>query len=214
MTDVRKQRFWNRVAKRYAARPLSDVLAYEALLADVAMRLKDTDKVLEIGCGTGGTAIRLAPGVAHWAATDFSAEMVRIARAKRAGDNVTFEVIDAARALDAGPFDAVCAFNVLHLVDDFPATLADIFAGLAPGGSLICKTWCFSDVALKVRLLFPVLRLIGMFPVATVLSGTQLRKAIKDAGFEIEADLVFGTRPQNPYIVARRPPNPVSLMGS
>jgi len=71
-------RFWNRIAARYAARPLKNVPAYEATLADVASRLKGTDIVLEIGCGTGGTAIRLAPGVAQWTATDFSAEMVKI----------------------------------------------------------------------------------------------------------------------------------------
>ena len=58
-------RFWNRFADRYAARPIKDVAAYEALLADVAARLKPEGKVLEIGCGTGGTAIRLAEGVAN-----------------------------------------------------------------------------------------------------------------------------------------------------
>lgn len=204
MTDARSQRFWNRIAGRYAARPLKNVPAYEAMLADVAARLKDTDRVLEIGCGTGGTAIRLAPCVAQWTATDFSAEMVRIARAKSAPANVSFDVADAAQALDGGPFDAVCAFNLLHLVDDAPGLLARIHGSLTPGGLLITKTWCFSDVSLKLRLLFPVLRMIGLFPVATRLSASQLRQAINDAGFDIEAEHVFGDYAQNPYIVARR----------
>lgn len=82
--------FWNRFADRYAARPIKDTAAYEALLADVAGRLHPTDRVLEIGCGTGGTAIRLAPVVAQFIATDFSAEMVRIANAKPAPDNLRF----------------------------------------------------------------------------------------------------------------------------
>jgi len=93
MSVTGPQRFWNRVAARYAARPLKDVAAYEALLGDVAGRLQPTDTVLEIGCGTGGTAIRLAPRVAHWLATDFSSEMVRIAQAKPGGDTVPFAVI-------------------------------------------------------------------------------------------------------------------------
>lgn len=41
-----------------------------------------------------------------------------IAIAKPAGDNLSFVVADAGNALDGGPFDAICAFNVLHLVDD------------------------------------------------------------------------------------------------
>ncbi|CAM5550497.1 Ubiquinone biosynthesis O-methyltransferase, mitochondrial [Frigidibacter albus] len=204
MSVTGTQRFWNRVAARYAARPLKDVAAYEALLADVAGRLQPTDTVLEIGCGTGGTAIHLAPRVARWLATDFSSEMVRIAQAKPGGDTVSFAVMDAAQALDAGPFDVVCAFNVLHLVDDFPGTLAHIHRSLNPGGLLICKTWCFADVPLKLRLVFRVLRLFGLFPVASVLGGGQLRRAIQEAGFRIEADKVFGTYPQNPYIVARK----------
>ncbi|MGL4441289.1 MAG: class I SAM-dependent methyltransferase [Bosea sp. (in: a-proteobacteria)] len=207
MTDATSQRFWNRIAQRYAARPLKDVAAYEAMLADVAALLKDTDKVLEIGCGTGGTAIHLAPEVAHWAATDFSTEMIGIAKAKQATSNVTFCVSDASQAIDDGPFDVVCAFNVLHLVDDFHGTLTRIHDSLTPGGQLICKTWCFADVPLKLRLLFPVLRLFGLFPVTTMLSKSQLRRAIKHAGFEIVSEKVFGTHQQNTYIVAQKPAN-------
>ena len=54
-------RFWDRIAKRYAARIIKDPAAYEAMLADAAGRLRPTDRVLEIGCGTGSIAIRLAP---------------------------------------------------------------------------------------------------------------------------------------------------------
>lgn len=204
MTQATNQRFWNRIAERYAARPLKNVAAYDAMLSDAASRLKRTDKVLEIGCGTGGTAIRLAPGVAHWTATDFSTEMIRIARTKPAGGNVTFSVSDAVKAFEGGPFDAICAFNVLHLVDDLPDTLARIHTQLTPGGRLICKTWCFSDAPLKLRLLFPMLRLFGLFPVVTLLSGSQLRHTIQKAGFEIIDERIFGDYRQNPYIIARK----------
>ena len=50
---TKSQKFWNKFAARYAARPLKNFPAYEAMLADVATRLKPTDRVLEIGCGTG-----------------------------------------------------------------------------------------------------------------------------------------------------------------
>ena len=205
MSHLKNQRFWNRVAARYAARPLKNVSAYEAMLADVASRLKSPDTVLEIGCGTGGTAIRLAPGVTQWTATDFSAEMIKIAKAKPSGRNVTFVVSDASNAFGGGPFDAICAFNVLHLVDDLPDMLTRIHAHLRPGGQLICKTWCFADVKWTLRALFLVLRIFGLFPVAASLGATQLRQSIRDAGFEIVDERLFEDHTQNPYIVACKP---------
>lgn len=205
MTQPANLRFWNRFAARYAARPIKDVAAYEAMLADVATRLRPADRVLELGCGTGGTAIRLAPGVAEWTATDFSAEMVRIAKAKPAPDTLRFVVVDAAQAFDGGPFDAICAFNLLHLVDDLSEMLHRIHANLVPGGLLVSKTWCFADLGLKLRALFAVLRPLGLFPTAQALGVAHLRQAILDAGFEIVAERHFGAHPQNPYIVARKP---------
>lgn len=198
-------RFWNRFADRYAARPIKDVAAYEALISDVAGRLRNTDRVLEIGCGTGGTAIRLAPHVSQFTATDFSTEMIRIAAAKPAPDNLHFKTSNAETALDGGPFDAICAFNVLHLVDDLPRLLGGIHAQLRPGGLLISKTWCFADLGSKLRLLFGVLRVFGLFPPSATLGVAYLRQAILDAGFEIVDQRTFGARSQNPYIVARRP---------
>lgn len=205
MSQSKQRKFWNRVAGRYAARPLKDVAAYEAMLADVAYRLKSTDRVLELGCGTGGTAIHLAPGVSHWMATDFSAEMIAIARAKPAGKNLDFVVADAEHAFDGGPFDAICAFNVLHLFEDHPSMLAQIFANLQPGGLLISKTWCFADMPLKLRALFSLLRVFGLFPAVTALSLPELRESLQKSGFEIVDERVFGKYWQNPYIVARKP---------
>lgn len=205
MAISKQQKFWNRIAGRYAARPLKDVAAYDAMLSAVASRLSPSDRVLELGCGTGGTAIRLAPNVAHWTATDFSSEMIAIARAKPAGENVLFQVADAQSAFDGGPFDVICAFNVLHLVEDQSALLAEILTNLKPGGLLISKTWCFADLTLKLRTLFAVLRAIGIFPAVTPLTISQLRHVFLKAGFEIVDERIFGKYRQNPYIVARKP---------
>ena len=153
---------------------------------------------------TGSTAIRLAPGVREWVGTDFSGQMLRIARAKPAPANLRFVQADAAHAFDGGPWDAICAFQVLHLVDDLPGTLAQVHANLKPGGLLISKTWCFADMGLKLRSLFAVLRAVGMFPPAKALTGPALRQAIQDAGFQFAQDRVFGTNPHGPYIVARK----------
>jgi SAM-dependent methyltransferase len=208
----RAARFWNRFADRYAARPIKDVAAYEALLADAATRLGAGDRVLEIGCGTGGTAIRLAEGVAQYVATDFSAKMIRISKAKPAPPNLRFLLAEADALPEGGPFNAICAFNVLHLVDDLPGLLHRLRGGLAPHGLLICKTWCFGDLPLRFRLLFGALRLVGLFPPARFLTQADLQQALQTAGFAIEVTRVFGARAQNPYIVARATEAPRDLV--
>lgn len=100
------QAFWDRIAPKYAYRPVDDPGAYEEKLALVASLLQPDDSVLEIGCGTGTTALRLAPGVAHYTATDGAGAMVGIANAKlgsSAPANVTFLRADAAEQVEGAP---------------------------------------------------------------------------------------------------------------
>ena len=84
MTDT--ARFWDRAARKYAASPIKDMAAYEYTLERTRAYLAPTDHVLELGCGTGTTAVRLAEEVAQYRCTDVSPEMIRIARDKAASD--------------------------------------------------------------------------------------------------------------------------------
>ena len=52
MTDAT---FWDRIAPRYARRPVSDPDAYEATLARVKTYLSESDSALELGAGTGSS---------------------------------------------------------------------------------------------------------------------------------------------------------------
>ena len=54
-------KFWDGIAERYAARPVTDEAAYADTLARVRSYLGPDDRVREIGCGTGSTTPRLAP---------------------------------------------------------------------------------------------------------------------------------------------------------
>src|SRR5690606_29799636 len=139
-------RFWDRAASKYAADPISDMEGYERTLERTRHYLKSDDTVLEVGCGTGTTALRLAPSVAHIVGTDISGEMIAIAREKaetEAVTNASFEVgtPEAAPWPDAS-FDAVLGFNLLHLVSARPAAIAGIHRLLKPGGYFISKTPC------------------------------------------------------------------------
>jgi ubiquinone/menaquinone biosynthesis C-methylase UbiE len=184
-------RFWDRAARKYAASPIKDMVGYERTVERTRGLLKPTDKVLEIGCGTGTTALKLAPGVESILGTDVSPGMVEIAREKAATEgrtNATFEVA-AAHALPSadGVFDAVLGFNILHLLADRATMLHEVRRVLRPGGIFISKTPCLSEMNVLIRLVVPVMRRIGLAPTVTIFSGEELESAVTSQGFDIEA---------------------------
>lgn len=75
-----------------------DQAGYEKTLQRVSGLLAPTHTVLELGCGTGTTALRLAPHARSLLATDASPEMVAIARERlhaQPTPGLTFAVADA-----------------------------------------------------------------------------------------------------------------------
>ena len=80
-----KARFWDRIARKYAADPIADMAGYEATLQRVQGLLAPQQDVLEIGCGTGSTALRLALFTRSMLATDLDAALQQAVLALRPG---------------------------------------------------------------------------------------------------------------------------------
>lgn len=209
---ARKARFWDRIARKYAADPIADLPGYEATLRRVQGLLTREMNVLEIGCGTGSTALRLAPFTRRLLATDVSAGMIAIAREKLADEplpQLAFALADAdAPAAGPGDYHAVLAFNLLHLVSDLDGALASAVQALRPGGLLISKTACISEMnPLIPWLAIPVMRAFGKAPQVLCFNADELQAAMERQGLVIEAVERHGTRGKDirVFIVARKP---------
>ena len=114
----------------YYARP-----AMLALAEDVAGR-----RILDAGCGSGPLSAALRGRGAVVTGIDSSAGMLALAR-RRLGDDVALHVVDLRDRLPFadGAFDDVVASLVLHYLEDWGPTLAELRRVLRPGGRLIAS---------------------------------------------------------------------------
>ena len=211
MTIAQDTRFWDRAAEKYARAALADPAGYERTLTRTAALLAPDARVLELGCGTASTALRLAGGVGSYLATDLSPAMIAIGQRKLAASpqpRLTLRVATAETlATEPDRFDAVLAFSYLHLVHDPAAVLRAVHGVLAPGGLFISKTPCLREMnPLIPHVALPVMRLIGKAPHVELFDGPALERMIRAAGFTVVATERHATRGRDtrPFIVARR----------
>ena len=204
----REAKFWDRIADRYSRKPVADEEAYQEKLRVTRQYFRPDMAVLELGCGTGSTAIAHAPFVKHIHATDISPNMIEIAKRKAAAEgiaNVTFEVssVEALEAREAR-FDAVLGLSILHLLEDKAAAIAKAFALLRPGGVFVTTTPCIADSMRWFRYVVPVGRFFRLFPLVKVFGSDDLRRNLTGAGFELD----YEWQPDDGrtlFVVARKP---------
>lgn len=102
------------------------------------LNLRPTDRVLDLGSGTGVMLPYLAPAVRHVTAVDFAAAMLRIAAAKHAHlANITYLHGDILELdLPAGSFEQITCLNFYPHVKNSAVFLNKVCRLLTPGGQL------------------------------------------------------------------------------
>lgn len=183
-------KFWDRIAERYAKRPVPDEEVYQRKLRTTRDYFRSDMEVLEFGCGTGSTAIAHAPHVKHILATDISSKMIEIARCKAEAAkaaNVTFQqaAIDDFGAPDE-TYDAVLGLSILHLLEDKEAVIAKVHRMLKPGGIFVSSTACLGDTMKFFKLIGPIGKFLGLMPLVKVFTTAELEDSLTAAGFAID----------------------------
>jgi len=116
-------------AQTRAADPLVEALAPQA-----------TDRLLDVGCGSGQFAVAVAPLVARVVGVDLTPAMLDRARAQQAAAGVAnvewLQADSVALPLADDAFDIVTSRSMLHHAADPAATLAEMRRVCAAGGRI------------------------------------------------------------------------------
>ncbi len=188
-TTAKDERFWDRLASKYARQPISDQETYEKKLEITRKYLTPDSEVFEFGCGTGSTAILHAPHVKRILATDVAENMLAVGRerAAEAGvTNVTFERTDIEGFDPQGrQFDVVLGLNIIHLCRDPLSVMKKVRSLLKPGGHFIQSTVCLKDAMPIAPFIIPVMQMVGKAPHVKFMKRGDLDRTIEEAGFEI-----------------------------
>jgi SAM-dependent methyltransferase len=122
----------------------------QALLVD-AVAASGARRVLDVGCGTGGTTLAIARrlgAAGHCEGLDLSAPMVATARdrAQREGSAATFVCADAqVHAFDSAGFDALVSRFGVMFFDDAVRAFTNLRRAAADGAHLSFIAWRGAD---------------------------------------------------------------------
>lgn len=204
------EKFWDRIAYRYDAQDVANRAAHDRALELARGYLRADDRALDFGCGTGTVALALCDGVKSIEAIDISEKMVTIARdhaAVQGVESVHFSqmsITDA--ALSPGSYNAILAFNVIHLVDDSACLIQRFSELLRPGGVVISVTPCLAGKWWLVTFLLRTLSRFGIVPWVNSLGLKTIEGLLQEADFEIISIERLEHTPPSYFVAARKSP--------
>ncbi len=180
------KKFWDSQAKTYdKVVKLLTHNQYEAMYQFIAEPLRKDMEVLEVATGTGLVAKRMSEYVKSIEATDFSKEMIAMAKKSEYASNIHFSCADMFNLpFKNNSFNTVIASNVLHIIPEPDKAMAEIKRVLKPNGLLIAPTFLWKELSFfgKIQKFFMMLK---NFPLKTEWNEVTFKKFITDNGFEI-----------------------------
>jgi ubiquinone/menaquinone biosynthesis C-methylase UbiE len=209
---IKERELWEKVASSYDKQSSKFEQAYKLSIEKSKKVLKNTDKVLEIACGTGIISLGIAEQVNSVVGVDISPKMITIAKEKLKKisiDNVEFKTADGySLQYEDNTFDAVLLFNSLHIVKEPSVLLAETYRLLKPDGYLIMAADCYSEYvpfSKKIYTLVPkIMNRLGLINYLSCFSKKDIISLLMQNKYEIINDDILHDAPLNYYVLGQK----------
>lgn len=195
------ENFWDKASKNYDKTEERFNYIHKKSRENTKIFLKDSDTVLDYGCGTGTASCQFSSLVKVIHAIDISSEMIAISQAKAAHgkiENVNFEqadIFDGKYSKES--YDVILAFNMLHTVPNPQNVVLQINELLKPEGLFISVTPCLRQkmsffVNLQIQLV-RVLCKLGLIPIPIRrVTSSEVESILKAGGFQtVESEEIY-----------------------
>lgn len=202
-------KFWDNISKGYdkqVEKIFSE--AYRKMISYTQNYLNTNQTVLDIGCGTGITTVKLAKYVKEIHALDLSNKMLEITNQKileNKIDNITLCNTDIfSSKFNNKRYDVITAFNILCYVQDDTNFMSRIYELLNDGGLFISVTDCLGEketIFIKVKELLAKIHLLPRIKLYTM---AELETKVSNCKYKILQKENLHTSPPNYYIVAQK----------
>ena len=181
----RSEKFWDRIAQNFDRQNNQDDQYDPSYVRTITNYLGSSDIVLDFACGTATFSGLIAADVKKIHAIDISSKMLEIARRKAVESDI--KNIDFMHAtlfderLETESFNAILAFNILHLLEETPMVVQRICSLLRPGGHFISDTPCLGEKRSLFAIITSLISRIGVLPYVKDFRIAELKGAILNA---------------------------------
>jgi len=205
--------FWDTASENYDKTEERFEYIHSKSRENTKKYLKDSDIVLDYGCGTGTTSCELAIHVKEIHAIDISSKMIGIAKEKAVVgkvENINFLQTDLFdKRYNNESFDTILAFNMLHTVSNPQDVTKRIYDLLKPEGLFISITPCLRDkMSFLVNIQIQFVRFlckIGVIPIPIRrLKSTELDVLIANGNFQAVNTEKIYKGASSYYVVAKK----------
>jgi len=184
-----EKKYWDKLSPEYDQFIEKHWRIYRSLLLEkISNDVNVGDAVLEVACGTGLVAMKIAERVSKVSGIDISAPMIDEAKKKmreKSLDNVEFFVEDAySLHFENDIFDTVICNNALHNMKYPQKALSEIKRVLKPEGRFIGAIVGFGEAPI-FKMLFTIFKPFIKLPVFHKLNLEETADMIRDSGFSI-----------------------------